>query len=67
MLRTGNQIRLNRAEKDRLTTLTGANTDDVKSIEALNNFVDFHKGIYAGDTPEEKLLKHLLEQEKITP
>ena len=67
MLRTGNQIRLNRAEKDRLTTLTGAKADDVKSIEALNNFVDFHKGMYAGDTPEEKLLKHLLEQEKITP
>ena len=67
MLRSGNQIRLTRTEKDQLVMLTGASTEGVTSVEALNNLVEFHKGQYAGDTPEEKLLKYLLECEAITP
>lgn len=61
MLRSGNAIRLTADEKLTLEKLTGTKPDGIHSVESLNNFVDFHKGLYADNTPEEKLLMHLLE------
>lgn len=66
MLRSGNAIRLSSDEKLTLEKLTGTNPDGIHSVESLNNFVDFHKGLYAGNTPEERLLKLLLEDWYVT-
>lgn len=66
MLRSGNAIRLTDDEKLTLEKLTGTKPDGIHSVELLNNFVDFHKGLYAGNTPEERLLKLLLEDWYVT-
>jgi len=66
MLKSGNVIRLTDVEKRELTTLTGTSPVNLNTVEALNNFVDFHVGMYAGSTPEERLLKHLLESSKVS-
>lgn len=64
MLRCGKQIRLTGKEEKSLVRLTD-DIPDVKTVEALNGFVDLHLGKYPGRFPEEKLLRHLLESEKI--
>ena len=66
MLRSGSAIRLTADEKSTLEKLTGTKPDGIHSVESLNNYVDFHAGIYVGDTPEEKLLQHLLKSRKVT-
>lgn len=65
MLRSGSTIRLTAEEELALEKLTGTKPDGIRSVEGLNNFVDFHKGLYAGNTPEARLLKHLLENWKV--
>jgi hypothetical protein len=67
MIRSGNAIRLTQKDKARLTTLTGTSPDSISTVDGLNNFVDFHLGMHAGETPEAKLLTMLLEDEKIQP
>lgn len=67
MLRLGNQIRLSSKEKRTLTTMTGVQPININTVEALNNYIDFHKRVLSENTPEEKLLAHLLELEKINP
>ena len=67
MIRSGNDIRLTQKDKARLTMLTGTSPDSIRTVDGLNNYVDFHLGMYAGDTPEAKLLTMLLEDEKIQP
>ena len=64
MIRYKNQIRLSEKEKRFLILLTD-DTPDVKTVEALNGFIDLHLRKYPGRFPEEKLLRHLLESEKI--
>lgn len=65
MIRSGNTIRLTEKDKARLTQLTGTSPDSVRTVDGLNNFVDFHLGMYSGNNPEAKLLKMLLQDEKI--
>lgn len=67
MLKLGNTIRLFEADKRALMSLTGTSPENINTVDALNNFIDFHTGLYSGNTPEEKLLKHLLESTKIKP
>lgn len=65
MIRSGNIIRLTETDKSRLALLTGTSPDSIGTVDGLNNFVDFHLGMYAGSNPEAKLLKILLQDEKI--
>lgn len=65
MIMLGNAVRLSANDKNRLTMLTGAVPDHVNSIQSLNDFVKFHKGIHQDSTPEGKLLSMLLEDEII--
>lgn len=67
MLRSGNAIRLTENDKVRLTQLTGTSPELIRTVDGLNNFVDFHLGMYEGENPEAKLLKLLLQDEKIQP
>lgn len=64
MLRSGNKIRLTEQDKEMLILLTGE-SPSVTTVAALNNFLEIQKGQFAGDTPEEILLRHLVEQSKI--
>ena len=64
MLRSGNKIRLTKQDRELVTLLTGE-TPEVTTVAALNNFLEIQKGQFAGDTPEEILLRHLVDQSKI--
>ena len=67
MIRYGNQIRLHKVDADWLSKLTGANPNGIRSVDDLNRFVDQHLPIYDGITPESKLLRMLLADQKINP
>ncbi|MDP2816170.1 MAG: hypothetical protein Q8O19_05780 [Rectinemataceae bacterium] len=66
MLRCGNQLRLHKEDVDRLFKLTGANANEVRSVDELNCFVDRHLPMFEGGTPESALLRLLLADEKIS-
>jgi hypothetical protein len=67
MIRCGNQIRLHKEDADWLSKLTGENPNGIRSVDDLNRFVDQHLSIYDGITPESKLLRMLLADQKINP
>lgn len=62
MLRCGDEIRLTQAEQRRLRLLTRTNPKQIKSAAALSRLIGFHVWRYAGDSPEEKLLRAMLNQ-----
>lgn len=64
MLKHGKQIRLTEAEKRRIAVLT-SERPEVNTVDGLNNFLDFHKKQFSGSTPEEVLIKRMLEAEKL--
>lgn len=64
MLRSGRSIRLTPREVHGLTILTGERPH-VNTVDDLNRFIDFHVRQYAGSSPEEVLLRHLLESHRI--
>lgn len=66
MIRHGNQIRLNQADLDWITKLTGTNPTGVRTVDDLNSFVDRHLPVYDDSTPESKLLGMLLADTKLT-
>ena len=66
MLRCGDDIRLTQPEQRRLRLLTRTNPARIKSADALSRLISFHVWRYPGDTPEEKLLRTLLNQFKTT-
>lgn len=62
MLRLENRVRLTADERRVLLTLTGdAPPDQWLSMDALNGWIDLHAGLYPGRTPEEQLLRRMLE------
>jgi hypothetical protein len=65
VLKSGNTIRLNNADIDRISGLAGASPEGIHTKQGLNNFINFHLTQYSNKTPEEKLLALLLESEKI--
>lgn len=67
MIRCGNQIRLHKKDVERLSKLTGATPNEICSVEGLNRFVDRYIPVYDSATPESKLLRMLLADEKINP
>lgn len=66
MLQCGNEIRLTQPEQQRLHLLTGSNLTHIKTAAALNQLIAFHVWRYPGDSPEEKLLRALLNHFKPT-
>lgn len=66
MIRCGNQLRLHKEDVDRLFKLTGANANEIRSVDELNSFVDRHLPMLEGNTPESALLGLLLADEKVT-
>lgn len=65
MLRCGNQITLHRSDTDRLFELTGVKPTKIHTVEDLNRFVDQHLQAFEDSTPESRLLRMLLADEKI--
>ena len=65
MLRCGNQITLHKGDTDRLFKLTGVSPTKIHTIEDLNRFVDQHFQAFDDSTPESRLLRMLLADEKI--
>lgn len=65
MIRIGNRIRLTARERARLKATAGIAVPDIKTAEALNRFIEQRQEYYGGSTPEEKLLRALLEYEKL--
>jgi len=64
MIRCGEAIRLSAQERRRLMRLTGADANELKTVEGFNRFIEHHLTLYSGATPEEMLLRHLLERER---
>lgn len=67
MIRSGNQIRLHGKDVKRLSMLTGSTPHGVLTVDGLNRFIDMHLPMFEQSTPEARLLKLLLLDEKITP
>lgn len=61
MLTTGDHIRLNRQEHKLLTSLAGSDSSGIKTRRQLEHFVRAHLVNYPGRSPEERLLRRLLE------
>lgn len=57
----GDHIRLTRREIKQLTALTGSDPSNLRTRTQLINFVQAHLVNYPGRTPEEKLLRVMLE------
>lgn len=64
MLKHGKQIRLTEDEKKRIAVLT-SERPAVTTVDGLNNFLDFHQKQFSASTPEEVLIRRLLEAEKL--
>ncbi|MEO1767955.1 hypothetical protein [Thiobacter aerophilum] len=67
MIRYGQQIRLHRKDEKRLAMITGSSPSGVRTVDGLNRFIEMHLPMFEQDTPEARLLKLLLLDEKITP
>ena len=65
MIRCGEAIRLSAEERRRLMKLTGIDANELKTVEEFNRFIEWRQTLYTGATPEEVLLRHLLERERI--
>ena len=61
MLITGEQVRLTRREHKLLTGLAGSDSSGIKTRRQLEHFVHAHRVNYPGRSPEEILLRRLLE------
>ncbi len=47
--------------------ITGSSPSGVQTVDGLNRFIDMHLPMFEQDTPEARLLRLLLLDEKITP
>lgn len=61
MLVQGDQIRLSRREAKQLAGLTGSDPCNIRSRAQLVSFVQAHLVNYPGRSPEEALLRRMLE------
>lgn len=66
MLRCGNLIMLHQQDADRLFELTGVKPTGIRTVDDLNRFIDRHLQNFEDGTPESRLLRVLLADEKIT-
>ena len=65
MLRHGNQLRLHAKDIERLYNLTGTKPLNIQTVDEWNRFVDRHLFSIEGSTDEEKLIKLLLQDERL--
>lgn len=65
MLRHGNRLRLHAKDIERICNLTAARPLNIQTVEEWNRFVDRHLSLVEGRTDEEKLIKLLLQDEKL--
>ena len=67
MLQCGQSIRLTKADFEQLALLTQETPDPtvVKTVEQLNAFLDRHIARFPGQAGEMRLMRHLLELEKV--
>lgn len=61
MLIANDQIRLTAKERHQLCSLTGSSADNIKTTTHLKNFVEAHLVSYPGRSPEERLLRKMLQ------
>jgi len=60
-----NQLRLHQEDADRLRKITGTYPSGITNVDDLNRFIDCQLVQFDNGTPEAKLLRLLLEDEKI--
>jgi len=65
MLILGDVVRLTEKMISDIEMMAGATLPNKTSVKAINAFIDAHAVQYDDDTPETKLLKHLLMSNKI--
>jgi len=61
MIKLGEQIRLTPKDKKILGGLTGSDPSHIKTQKQLKNFITAHQVNYPGRSPEEKLLRKMLD------
>lgn len=67
MIRYKEQIRLDTKDKRRLARITGVVPGNPCTVAELNRYIDAHLPQYDGESPESRLLRLLLLDEKINP
>jgi hypothetical protein len=65
MLRLGYQIRLHKSDIERVKQLTGVELKSVCSVEEFNHFIEEQLVHLDKHTPESRLLKLLLSDERL--
>jgi len=65
MLRLGDQIRLHESDIDRIKQLTGVELKIVCSVEELNHFIEGQIAHLDEHTPESRLLRIMLAEERL--
>lgn len=66
-MRSGDTIRLHKADLARIHQLTGVSPIWITNVSELNEFIDHQIGILSNPTPESKLICSLLADERIKP
>ena len=67
MIRHKNQVRLHAADIRRLTRISGVSPEEICTVDALNRFIETQLTECDQETPESRLLRLLLLDEKINP
>jgi len=65
VIRFKNQIRLNAADIERITKLTGNTPRCIRTVDEFNVWIDRHLAMENTGTPESKLIGLLLQNEKL--
>lgn len=62
MLKSENQIRLTSKEINLLTSLSGSDASNIKTVKHLHDFINAHLTKYSKLSAEERLLRKLMEK-----
>ena len=65
MLRCDQQIRLTSREVERITKVTGFPPDNVKTLDALDQYIEACKQYYSGDCLDARFLRWLFDNERL--
>ena len=66
-MRYKDQIRLNTKDRRRLAQITGALPGNLRTVAEINRYIDAHLAQYNDESPESRLLRLLLQDEKVNP
>ena len=67
MIRYKDQIRLNAKDRRRLAQITGALPRNLRTVTEINRYIDARLAQYDDESPESRLLRLLLQDEKVNP